>query len=131
MKFQEVEKTMSTLLSKTKTRRTERPKEKIKFWVVRRTWESNGTRRTYFTQENEKLRSVTYRKIIYCVQQRQNKKFVQIPLTPQPQAEDVLVLSRYYAKLKNGSGYEKRISSCTLKMFKHLLYMNSKVIAQS
>ncbi|GFN94375.1 hypothetical protein PoB_002088100 [Plakobranchus ocellatus] len=36
--------------------------------------------------------------------------FLLVPLNPQPQAEDVRVLSRYYAKHKSGVGYEKRVS---------------------
>ncbi|GFO24339.1 hypothetical protein PoB_005084400 [Plakobranchus ocellatus] len=80
------------------------------FWDDRGAWESNSTSRSYFLQENEKLRSVTYRQSKYCIQVRQNKNYVQVPLNPQLQAEDVLVFSRYYSKHKSGSGYEKRVS---------------------
>ncbi|GFN97800.1 hypothetical protein PoB_002430600 [Plakobranchus ocellatus] len=83
--------------------------KRSQFWDDRGAWECNSTSRSYFLQENEKLRSVTYRQTKYCIQVRQNKNYVHVPLNPQPQAEDVLVLSRYYAKHKTGAGYEKRV----------------------
>ncbi|GFO26901.1 hypothetical protein PoB_005340600 [Plakobranchus ocellatus] len=84
--------------------------KRSQFWDDRGALECNSTSRSYFLQENEKLRSVTYRQTKYCIQVRQNKNYVQVPLNPQPQAEDVLVLSRYYAKRKSRPGYEKRVS---------------------
>ncbi|GFO15308.1 hypothetical protein PoB_004181300 [Plakobranchus ocellatus] len=84
--------------------------KRSQFWDDRGAWECNSTSRSFFLQENEKLWSVTYRQTKYCIQVIQNKNYVQIPPNPQPQAEDVLVLSRYYAKHKSGAGYEKRVS---------------------
>ncbi|GFO19057.1 hypothetical protein PoB_004556200 [Plakobranchus ocellatus] len=84
--------------------------KRSQFWDDRGVWECDSTSRSYFLQENEKLRSVTYRQTKYCIQVRQNKNYVQVPLNPQLQAEDVLVLSRYYVKHKSGAGYEKRVS---------------------
>ncbi|GFO05424.1 hypothetical protein PoB_003192900 [Plakobranchus ocellatus] len=37
-------------------------------WDDRGAWECNSTSRSYFLQENEKLRSVTYRQTKYCIQ---------------------------------------------------------------
>ncbi|GFO31699.1 hypothetical protein PoB_005820400 [Plakobranchus ocellatus] len=102
---------MFTLLSKTKTTRTEEPKEK----------DPNSG----MTEERGSVialaGAIVYKKMKHCgqllidkpnicIQVRQIKNYVQVPLNPQPQSEDVLFLSRYYAKHKSGAGYEKRVS---------------------
>ncbi|GFO30783.1 hypothetical protein PoB_005728800 [Plakobranchus ocellatus] len=100
---------MFTLLFTTKTTGREEPKGKDpNSGMTEERGDVIALAGAIFLQENEKLRSVTYRQTKYCIQVRQNKNYVQVPLNPQPQAEDVLVLSRYYAKHKSGAGYEKR-----------------------
>ncbi|GFO26725.1 hypothetical protein PoB_005323000 [Plakobranchus ocellatus] len=114
-----------------KTARKEEPKEKDpNSGIAKEHGSVTATNRSYFLQENEKLRSVTYRQTKYCIQVRQNKNYVQVPLNPQPQAETVLVLSRYYAKYKSGAGYEKRISFLHSEKFPALAFDDLRAVAQ-
>ena len=87
----------------------ERKQEKqSQFWDDRGAWVGGSTSRTFYVRENGKLKSITYREGKYCKQQRQDKRFIQVPLAPQPEARDVIHLNRYYAKHGTGAKYENK-----------------------
>ena len=85
--------------------------KQIQFWDDRGAWVGGSTSRTFYVRENGKLKSIPYRQGKYCkVSNKDNKRFIQVPLAPQPEARDVIHLNRYYAKHGTGAKYEKRVS---------------------
>ncbi|GFO40988.1 hypothetical protein PoB_006749300 [Plakobranchus ocellatus] len=107
---QEVEDVYFVFKNENKDRRAHGKKSQI--WDNKEAWENNN-------QQELLCSPTTYKKLEncaqskYCVQLRQNKNYVQIPLNPQS-IEDVLVLSwyMYLPRKKNGAGYEKKEKKC-------------------
>ena len=71
-------------------------------------WINGTTVRSYFVEETSGLKYVTYKKGVYCTEKKKNSKKVYEEMVPQPTT--VLVLNRYYTKLKSFPGYRRRVS---------------------
>ena len=74
------------------------------------TWESTKgtTMRTNFVQEQGSFTFVSYKNGVYVRKKQVNRKIVYVELSPQP--TQIIVLNRYYTKLKRDPSYRRRIS---------------------
>ena len=77
-------------------------------------WDTRGaSNKTLFQrQKDQHLRKVVMKHKQYCLERRVNKKYVYIPLQPQPDEKDIVILHRYYVKHSQNaeSAYAKRVS---------------------
>ena len=67
-------------------------------------------RRLIYIRQGTNLKTVVKHAGVYCKEARQNKVKVFIPLEPQPDPADVVLLQRYYTKHTQDASYEKRVS---------------------
>ena len=64
----------------------------------------------YLLQESGNLSNIFLRNGQYCYKRQVQRKTEYIPLNPQPDANQIVVLQRYYTHLKLDSTYKKRVS---------------------
>ena len=76
------------------------------------TWdrEKGNTVKTTYVVTDDSLRHVELKNNLYSTKMRQQKKVVWVPLDPQPESQNVVTISRYYATSKTDPSFEKRVS---------------------
>ena len=71
---------------------------------------TNGTKSHYVVKDRNTFTDTKFVKGKYMRQVQEKGKTLFVPLQPQPDPEDVLIISRLYSKLKRDAGYRRRIS---------------------
>ena len=87
------------------------------FWDDCGEWLSGPSNNTTFhCDAQQKLKKVVLRDGMYCLERTKDRKTVFSPLEPQPNADSILTVKRYYAKHTDYCAYEKKrhlAGSCT------------------
>lgn len=56
------------------------------------------------------LKKIYLKKGVYCLERQVNRKREYVPMTPQPEQNEIAVVHRYYTKLKLDNNYKKRVT---------------------
>lgn len=82
-----------------------------KFYDDRGAWANGPTSKTLFHRQPEgQLKTVVMKNGLYCREQQRHKIREFVPLDPQPETSDIVVLHRFYTKHVWDPTYEKRVS---------------------
>ena len=74
-------------------------------------WESQKAMSAKTTHiVSERLKQVTLKNDQYCIKQKRQGRITWVPLNPQPDECDIVILHKYYASLKKDNRYKKRVS---------------------
>ena len=86
--------------------------ERSEFWDDCGAWATGGptNKYHYLHVPGQKLSKDVWKEDKFCWERQRNKKTVYIPIVPQPDPEDVVVVHRRYVKHTLSSNYEKRVT---------------------
>ena len=71
-------------------------------------WAKGTTVRSYFIEDSHGMKYVTNKNSRYCLEKKIGGKKVYTEIVPQPAS--VLILNRYYTKLKSSTDFWRRVS---------------------
>lgn len=90
-------------------RRMENATGKQLFWDDCGVWAEGNTLKVYLSRVD--LKELRFRDGVYYLRKKVERKLQYILCDPQPSQDDVIVMNRYYAKLKRDVRYERRITT--------------------
>ena len=79
------------------------------FWDDQGAWEKGSTNKTTFVKYNYGTTKKVVKQGKYCLERRKDKQTMYIPLEPQPNSNQILILHRFYVK-HTCDEYHKRVS---------------------
>ena len=81
-----------------------------RFWDDCGIWDTSQGRCITLHYLRGTLRELRFLQGQYCEHKKVDGKIVQIPMSVQPQNDDVIIVKCYYTKLKRDHSYQKRVS---------------------
>ncbi|XP_060555812.1 uncharacterized protein LOC132716534 [Ruditapes philippinarum] len=84
--------------------------QKTEFWDDYGAWKKPSCPKTLFVQDKDRVVTVVLRDNKYCVERTIKSKRVYVPLEPQPEQADVLVMHQTYQTLNASNTCKRRIT---------------------